>query len=57
MLPEWAQKRIIKQALTVTTYGIPPYGLDDLQKNLPAVLARQPAIVSQFRVEPTCATP
>ena len=45
------------QLLTVTTYGIPPYGLGDVQSNLPGVLARQPAIVSQFQVEPTCATP
>ena len=45
------------QVLTVTTYGIPPYGLGDVQSNLPAVLARQPAIVSQFQVEPTCTTP
>jgi len=40
------------QLLTVTTYGIPPYGLKDIQQNLPAVLARQPAVVSQFQVWP-----
>lgn len=45
------------QVLTVTTYGIPPYGLGDVQSNLPGVLARQPAIVSQFQVEPTCGVP
>lgn len=40
------------QLLTVTTYGIPPYGLGDLQKNMPGVTARQPAVVSQFQVRP-----
>jgi phosphodiesterase/alkaline phosphatase D-like protein len=40
------------QLLTVTTYGIPPYGLGDLQKNLSGVLARQPTVVSQFQVWP-----
>ena len=40
------------QLLTVTTYGIPPYSLGDLQTDRAGVLARQPAVVSQFQVWP-----
>ncbi|MCW1838689.1 alkaline phosphatase D family protein [Prosthecomicrobium hirschii] len=37
--------------LTVTTWGIAPYGYDDLQSNARnQILARKPAIVSQFEV-------
>lgn len=38
--------------LTVTTWGIPPYGRADLFPEPSAVLARQPQIVSQFQVRP-----
>lgn len=40
------------QTLTVTTYGIAPYGREELASQPVAVLARQPQIVSQFQVRP-----
>jgi 3-phytase/alkaline phosphatase D len=40
------------QALTVTTYGIEPYRDDDLAAQPDAVLARTPAVVSRFVVQP-----
>ena len=40
------------QRLTVTTYGIAPYDEDDLAADPAGVLARIPAIVSQFAVTP-----
>ncbi len=40
------------QLLTVTTYGIPPYSLGDLQTNRAGGRARPPAVVSQFQVRP-----
>lgn len=41
------------QALTVTSYGIMPYGRATLADNLEQVLSRQPEIVSQFVVHPS----
>lgn len=40
------------QALTVTTYGIDSYTAADLQADPQGIAARQPAIISQFRVIP-----
>lgn len=42
------------QGLTVTTWGIPAYGLGDVRANPFEVLARQPGIVSRFRLWPGC---
>lgn len=41
------------QELTVTTWGIAPYGRGDLRPDPAAVLERQPQIVSRFRVQPS----
>lgn len=40
------------QALTVTTYGIPPYSTSDLARDAASILARKPQVVSQFEVRP-----
>lgn len=40
------------QRLTITTWGIPPYTEQDLQRQRWAILSRQPRIVSQFEVTP-----
>ncbi|MCA9291660.1 MAG: alkaline phosphatase D family protein, partial [Phycisphaerales bacterium] len=40
-------------ALTVSTYGIAPYGADDLLADPDAVTARVPALLGRFRVMPT----
>ena len=40
------------QSLTVTTYGIEPYGTRTLAEDRASVLARTPEIVGQFVVEP-----
>lgn len=42
------------QRLTVTTWGIPAYGLGDVRANPADVLARQPEIVSRFHLWPGC---
>ena len=42
----------VSQQLMVTTYGIPPYGAQDLADNPAAVLAATPEIVSRFVVTP-----
>ncbi len=39
------------QALLVTTYGIEPYSQAELEADPAVITARQPAIVSQFRVQ------
>jgi len=41
------------QRLTVTTYGIPPYTVDDLAVDPVAVVARTPAVISRFVITPT----
>lgn len=38
--------------LVVTTWGIAPYALTDLQNNPADVLARGPAVMNRFRVQP-----
>ncbi|MEM7642888.1 MAG: choice-of-anchor I family protein [Pseudomonadota bacterium] len=40
------------QALTVTTFGVPPYVQADLAEDPEAILALEPQIVSQFVVNP-----
>jgi MFS-type transporter involved in bile tolerance (Atg22 family) len=40
------------KALTVTTYGIPPYTYDQLQANTAAVVGQQPTVWQTFSVQP-----
>ena len=40
------------KALTVTTYGIPPYTYDQLQANTAAVVSQQPTVWQTFSVQP-----
>lgn len=40
------------QALTVTTYGVPPYTAEQMAQNAGRILATPPRIVSQFVVHP-----
>ncbi len=41
------------QSLTVTTYGIPPYGTTTLAEDRAGVLGRTPEVVGQFVVQPS----
>ncbi len=40
------------QALTVTSYGIPAYLADDMDRDQETILTQSPAVVSQFVVQP-----
>lgn len=40
------------QALTVTTYGITPYGQEEMEANAEEIIASTPETVSQFVVQP-----
>lgn len=40
------------KALTITTYGIPPYTYDQLQANPAAVVGQQPTVWQTFSVQP-----
>lgn len=50
----WSEFEIdaAQQSLTVTTYGIAPYGTQTLAQDRASVLARTPEIVGQFVVQP-----
>jgi phosphodiesterase/alkaline phosphatase D-like protein len=52
----WTEFEIdpLSQGLTVTTWGIEPYGQSDLQMRPADVIARVPQIVSKFSVQPEC---